>query len=446
MANPRRTHRKRISALRLSSDTTNTLPEYWRELVPPPEYEADADGDADDDTDGDNEPPAPYIPPGAVSPRRRMQHRRKPSSPLPQDAFIDSLLERSVHALELSNALLQSSMTPTTSAFKDPSPTKSTPAPIPMPPARDESWAEDLAKIAQDVDELLVSSSLPPAPSPIAHRRPRRRPSLDTTTTSSRRSSYLSSSSASSAMPTTSHASDNGLRMAGQTRSRFIAHAPRAMTQYIDAETAHDDLDEETISLPSTLGLRAAASDWRIAESKPVVSTTTHSPEPSTPAYHMLSSFVHPRATSPKIATGPRSSSRGRAATRGGSRSSSRGGSHTPRRTGTPDGLPLPESSSPLLGQRSSPGASIIARLPSETLGHSPQSSDDGGDGSADGCRAKEARSALRRILEEAPPPPPPVRSASRKFQPRTPSPVGPRCVIYGDCVCIAAFQQRRKA
>ncbi|KAJ7728710.1 hypothetical protein B0H14DRAFT_3617894 [Mycena olivaceomarginata] len=50
---PCRTHRKRIYALCLSSDTTNTLPEYigWRDLVPPPKYDSEegADADADDD-------------------------------------------------------------------------------------------------------------------------------------------------------------------------------------------------------------------------------------------------------------------------------------------------------------------------------------------------------------------------------------------------------------
>ncbi|KAF7302180.1 C2H2-type domain-containing protein [Mycena indigotica] len=442
LANSRqgRTHRKRVSALRLSSDTTNTLPEYWRDLVPPPEYEPD-DVEADAENDTDSEPaPSHYIPPAPpISPRRRLQHRRRPSSP--QDAFIDSLLERSVHALELSNALLQSSITPTTSTLRESSPTASAAAaPIPMPPSRNEAWADDLAKIAHDVDELLVSSSLPPASSPIAHRRPRRRPSLDTDT-SSRRTSYLSASTSTS---------DNGLQMALPSRARFIAPAPRALTQYIDADTT---ISDDSIALPSTLGLRAAPSDWRItglpSESKPVVSTSTRSPEPSTPAYQMLSSFVHPpHSTSPKLAVS-RSSSRGRAVTRG-SRSSSRAGSHTPHRTevpevesstspllstpGTvsswfssvhngpkPDSMPASPPTSSSFTTHSNLSASIIAQLPPENLGHSPQSSDDGGDMGADGCRAKEARSALRRILEEAPPPP---RPPAKKFQPRSPPPV----------------------
>ncbi|KAJ7102684.1 hypothetical protein C8R43DRAFT_1141160 [Mycena crocata] len=153
-ASPRRTHCKCTSALRLSSDTTTTLPEYigWRDVVPPPEYEADEDTDS--------EPPAPYIPP----------------TPQSQDVFLDSLLERSVHALELSNALLQSSMTtPGSSAFREPSPTSA----VAVPPAR-EAWADDLDAISRDVDDL-VSSSLPStvSASPRQHRRPRRRPSLD---------------------------------------------------------------------------------------------------------------------------------------------------------------------------------------------------------------------------------------------------------------------------
>ncbi|KAJ7869650.1 hypothetical protein B0H13DRAFT_1051597 [Mycena leptocephala] len=191
-SSPRRSHRKRISALRLSSDT---LPEYigWRDVVPPPEYEAEDAADADEDTD--SEPlPLPYIPPTPVSPRlahrRNVSHRRRPSSPLvvqpsQQDVFLDSLLERSVHALELSNALLQSSMAPVSrpsSAFRAESPltiSTSVALPVRMPPPRDTpAWADDLAAIARDVDELLVSS-LPASVSPVATRRNPRRPSLD---------------------------------------------------------------------------------------------------------------------------------------------------------------------------------------------------------------------------------------------------------------------------
>ncbi|KAJ7129168.1 hypothetical protein C8R44DRAFT_978615, partial [Mycena epipterygia] len=472
MASPRRTHRKRVS-LRLSADSTfsgNTLPEYagWRDVLPPPEYDSEA-ADADEDTDNDDDP-LPYIPPTPVSPRRRTQHRRRQSSPLPQDVFLDSLLERSVHALELSNALLQSSMsTPSSSVFREPSPT----APVPMPPPR-ESWADNLAAISRDVDDLLVSSSLPSTVSTSPHRRPRRRPSLDPIS-----SSYSHSHSHSSA----------GLHMAPQPRARLVSPAPRALTQFVGSGAA----DDTTIALPSTLGLRAAASDWRGVPSGPALSA--RAPEPSTPAYTMLSSFVH--VPPPVRRASSRSSSRGR---------SSPAQAHTPRRALTPpverpesaqstpssshrarssSPLPLPFTShsksqagnlsrSPNAGSgtlmRSSnassstlmrspnassstlmrspnassstltrsppakspngststfttahPNASTLTishTLPSPT--HSPQASSDDGDG--DGCRAKEARSALRTILEKAPVVPPPTRP-SRKFQPTSPPP-----------------------
>ena len=207
----RRTHRKRISALRLSSDTTSTLPEYiptggWSQtttttttttttsgtgrpgvqaLAPahfgihnqgvetpldlPPDYpdsaeEADEDTDSESAFEGSNhgrhrshrQQQEEYVPQFTVygghhhnsigtsstttSPRRvrrfpshksgrsfvttssgpksPSQNPTQPSarsSPLPSpstsDLFLDSLLERSVHALEMSNALLQSSIT-----------------------------------------------------------------------------------------------------------------------------------------------------------------------------------------------------------------------------------------------------------------------------------------------------------------------------------------------
>ncbi|KAJ7790995.1 hypothetical protein B0H14DRAFT_3501029 [Mycena olivaceomarginata] len=82
----RRTHRKRISAL--SSDTTNTLPEYigWHDLIPP-----GADADADNDTDDANDDA------DLKHQQQRRSHRRRVSSPLQQtDVLLDSLLERSV--------------------------------------------------------------------------------------------------------------------------------------------------------------------------------------------------------------------------------------------------------------------------------------------------------------------------------------------------------------
>ncbi|KAJ6515347.1 hypothetical protein C8R45DRAFT_1086560 [Mycena sanguinolenta] len=285
-SNGRRTHRKRVSALRLSSDTTSTLPEYvgWRDIVPPPEYEADAD--AEEDTD----PPTP------LSPRQyqhRRTHRRRTSSPpvqqQQQDVLLDSLLERSVHALELSNALLQSSMAPEqpssaflpTSIALEPRYEPSVSRRMILPPLHEPAWADDLAAIARDVDELLVSSSLPASVSPVATRRPpRRRPSLDPAPVSSRSStSYFSPRSASPTASNTSYTSvstnsqtstgststGSGLRMAPAARQRLVAPAPRAITQYVAAggvDSAHMLPDDDHIALPSTIGLRAPPSEW----------------------------------------------------------------------------------------------------------------------------------------------------------------------------------------
>ncbi|OBZ70368.1 hypothetical protein A0H81_09640 [Grifola frondosa] len=131
LSSPRRGHhRKRLSALRLSSDSTvTTLPLYtsptWQGVPElsedasdqPPDYPDSAEeADADTDTDESNAvyiSPPPSLP---VSPRRALPrrsqtpriYRRKSSTA--SDPYLDSLLERSVHALEMSNALLQSSM------------------------------------------------------------------------------------------------------------------------------------------------------------------------------------------------------------------------------------------------------------------------------------------------------------------------------------------------
>ncbi|KAJ7639419.1 hypothetical protein FB45DRAFT_1055535 [Roridomyces roridus] len=464
----RRTHRKRVS-MRLSSDTTATLPqyEYWRDVVPPPEYEAD-DDNTDDDDDDDTKSRPHTSPPLSPRPYPRRPHRRHTSSPLPQDTFLDSLLERSVHALELSNALLQSSMTPTSSTFREPSPT----APISMPPPR-EPWAEDLAAIERDVDELLVSSSLPTPSSTI--RAPRRRPSLEP-------------------IPSASYSPPSGLHMAPPLRTRLVSHAPRALTQYIDATDG--SADDDTISLPSTLGLRAPSSDWRgvhgphgpileftndsrgnsidwrraglPVDSRPAESSrhvgipsdwrtpipapgiaspalSSRSPEPATAAYNLLSAFVrgeqHPTQSPPRVSS-PRSPSRGRSSPRGlsinvGSRSSSRGtatgstvtaGAYTPRRAMTPPieidvESPTPENSEVRPGLMKHPNGSTISQvLPSPM--HTPTSSENDDDDEGEGrCRAKAARSALRKILDEAPPPPPPPPRPKREFHPRSPPP-----------------------
>lgn len=211
----RPTHRRRFSPLSLSSDTTATLPEYTaprplsaRFPLPdpqekPPEYPDSAE-EADEETD-DSVSLSPR------RPRRYQSHSRFASKKSPyanhsssiSDTYLDSLLERSVNALELSNTLLRSSMS-----------TQSSLSTVLSPDHRAEqvlesrarllnnrirnndqyhrSWMDDLDEVAEGVEDLFqgdddaisasdnlsVSRSLPGARAPI-HRHSRRRPSLE---------------------------------------------------------------------------------------------------------------------------------------------------------------------------------------------------------------------------------------------------------------------------
>ena len=337
---PRRTHRKRVSALRLSSDTTSTLPEYLptgfsRDHIvhsdQPPDYPDSAE-EADEDTDPDLdlvEVPQPVF--QKLSPKRPKRflpsHKRRHSSQhQSSDPHLDSLLERSVHALEMSNTLLQSSLSTQTSL--------SAVLALDSPPeftleARahnlsskirnnadvQQSWADDLQEITRNLEGLCregtghsrqnrvraihpedgaISCSLPSS-GLRTMRKHLRRPSLD-----------LRQASADTAA---------NLHYSPHSRCHLIAPPPRALTQYV-ASTQ----DSESILLPSTLGHRSSsslhhASDWKTLSERASSSTInllstpslppklTDKPlEPSTPAYTMLSSFVH-RAPSSGSAT-----------------------------------------------------------------------------------------------------------------------------------------------
>ncbi|KIY66695.1 hypothetical protein CYLTODRAFT_423168 [Cylindrobasidium torrendii FP15055 ss-10] len=398
----RRTHKKRTSALRLSTETTATLPEYhshhnWNQrpdsgnpLDLPPDYEDSAE-EADEDTDDEGQTLV-YSPPSTSSlptkPRRRQSHhRRKSSSPsLSSDSFLDSLLERSVHALEISNVLLQSSMsTQTTFAHLNASDsqleTTYTRSALHSRSGSSHHWSDDLEEINRDVDRLFlqgssskrnsghssrsegsISMSVPisSSPPPI-HAFQRRRPSLD-------------SVAPSSALETPK------LRLAATGRERLIAQAPRAMTQYV----GHDE-DLGTIRMPSTLGLRSGASAYPATPSPP------QPPPSSARAYTMLSSFVN-------SAAGPSNLSR-----RSSSTSTERSGGHTPRRA----------SSTRTLRSRSQTPKPIT--IP--TIEEVSQSSD-----SSDGVHARMTVKSLRRILSDQPPPPPHSAILTKRF-PITPIP-----------------------
>ncbi|KIJ69928.1 hypothetical protein HYDPIDRAFT_35378 [Hydnomerulius pinastri MD-312] len=318
---PRRTHHKRFSTSRLSSDTVQTLPEYssppgWskpatpallegEESDRPPDYPETAD-EADADTE---ELDVVYVPHHLVHapPRRSPSHirRRKRASAPQTDPFLDTLLERSVHALEMSNALLQSSMSTQSSLSallsSDSGPDRSLEVRarnlstrIRVNSGVHETWMDHLEEISKGVDNLFgeegrdipkshpndgaVSRSLPtPTVPDLRHRR---RPSL----------LELNGSCSSSSQLQYSH----------PARDILVAPAPRALTQYVQSTA-----DPQLIILPSTLGLRASGSlhsaDFRdqscasrqdVQSSHSASSISESQSDNTTPAYHLLSNLV----------------------------------------------------------------------------------------------------------------------------------------------------------
>ncbi|KIJ93579.1 hypothetical protein K443DRAFT_12775 [Laccaria amethystina LaAM-08-1] len=449
-SNQRRTHRKRVSALRLSSDTTSTLPEYisptgwhrpeYTENIPsdtPPDYPDSAE-EADEDTDTDTNNTLSYVPHTAssspraqtASPRRpkrfQQTHKRRHSSQAQSnDSYLDSLLERSVHALEMSNTLLESSISTSTSlsaVLADDSRADSTLEARALNLSSrirgnwdvQASWSGDLNEITRRVEVLFgdeddaryggahsregtggVSCSLPSSstrPRPHLHR-PRRRPSLDFHPKSE------------SAVPR--------LHYSEQDRLHLIAPPPRALTQYVGSTQ-----DPESILLPSTLGLRCPSSFHLNAEhrtfSETASSSTTslHSSpslpklndkplEPSTPAYNMLSSFV---ARAPSSSSTPSLNFTSFISKRRGSSTSS--SSTEPRKSRSPD--------------RARQDACRKGGI-----GHRPMTPPTEESSSSDGCVAKQTVISLRKILDDQPQP-----TTSSKFPPapaflpRTPAPV----------------------
>ncbi|KAH9844353.1 uncharacterized protein C8Q71DRAFT_903415 [Rhodofomes roseus] len=309
-------HRKQLSALRLSSDSTvTTLPPYtsppWSKHASldmsdsdrPPDYPDSAE-EADADTDSDEDivyvqPPLPQLaaPRGSrirrshsqlQSPRSHSNshsssfsqtHRRQQSTAGSSDPYLDSLLARSVHALEMSNVLLQSSMSTQSSLSavlqNDPIADLSLEARAQMLSRRVSSgrgahgtWSDDLDEIYRGVEDLVgpregveeeeeveriskadmcsLSRSAPASsfednfskgpPTVGAEERVqvRRRPSLRRPSLDSMGGSHLEYSN--------------------HDRSHFVAPAPRALTIYVDSTD-----DPDSITLPPTLGLRTTA-------------------------------------------------------------------------------------------------------------------------------------------------------------------------------------------
>lgn len=307
----RRTQRKRFSVSKLSSETVQTLPEYSSppstcgplslteaESDRPPDYPETAD-EADADTEDGHEEHVVYVQrhPVQPPPRRSPTHvrRRKRTPAAAPDPFLDTLLERSVHALEMSNALLrstmsaQSSLSTLLSSENDSDHflevrARNLSTRIRVNSGVHGTWMEHLEEISEGVDKLFreerggqsdggaISRSLPATTVPDL--RHRRKPSI----------LELGSS-------------NSRLRCSHLTRDALIAPAPRALTQYVESTA-----DPQLITLPSTLGLRVSGS------SHSVQSLYTHrheirlppttgilpeaQPESTTPAYHLLSNLV----------------------------------------------------------------------------------------------------------------------------------------------------------
>ncbi|EPQ59045.1 hypothetical protein GLOTRDRAFT_113866, partial [Gloeophyllum trabeum ATCC 11539] len=446
---PRYRHRKRISALRLSSDSVAPLPAYtsppahhfWQEDPPsdrPPDYpDSASEADADtEDFESDQVYAHPPLSPPPLSPRR--YPRRHSSSRIANprrrltsasDPHLDSLLERSVHALELSNALLQSSMSTQSSLSTllapDSPADQSLQARARVLSSRigqdvHDVWMEDLEEITKGVDRLfgehassddersvagpstagdsstLVSSSLPSISSIRRPGRGRRRPSLDF------RNARTESAS-----------SDAGqLNYSNHDRRNLVATAPRALTLYVDSTD-----DPSSILLPSTLGLRASSSSYfpdtsssstdinasagptrrshshslhSLSQSRNASSDQLdHQPELSTSssttkAYDLLSSVAKRNASPPVRSSGSRSRS------------------ITPRRHHSPPPLPRPMTPP-------------IEELSSASTASSTDSQPD----------VSRTVQTLRKILNEQPKPPaePPVPSKRPSFLPKSAPP-----------------------
>jgi len=328
----KRSHRKRFSVTRLSTDTTATLPAYPRTENPPddrppdyPESANEADADTDHSTSDDTLLPL-------ASPTRRLHaHRRRYSASKaassPTDPYLDSLLARSVHALEMSNALLQSSISTHSSlstvlAVDTPVVESSLEARARNLSSRigvnsdvHANWLDDLAVISEhfttDSDSRPdalglslshddpISRSLPVGPSPLqlrARRHRRNRSSTDLRQVSEE----------------TTGLDEPHLRLSNWPRSRLISPAPRCITQYVESNA-----DPATILLPSTLGLRSTSSAHVPPGMSSPASPSHLSPssphttlaEPSTTAYTLLSSFITRRSSTSSTTSHPSSCS-----------------------------------------------------------------------------------------------------------------------------------------
>ena len=347
----------------------------WSRFEPfvdnPPDYpESSEEADADE---SDQEVPAykrrhpspqAYLSPFQSSPRKTRRPPHQFHSPSPSltsyrprhyaktstshhaatnsDSYLDSLLARSVHALELSNTLLQSSLTTpkspmTVLPFSD-SPTDESPEEsatgllskrITKSKELQRSWIADFEEIGKRVDSLFgeetETEELPRKPSiGRGSNASVQSPTRDAATLVSQSlpiSSGLPPSLStrqrgkSSSLTVGAPTPEGQLTYSAHSRNHFVDPPPRALTVYIGS----DDADASAIKLPPTLGIRSPQlthshlfqSPAPSASTSPVLSMRasfsngqnvgTRTPELSLRAHDILSSYVTPQRGSDRI-------------------------------------------------------------------------------------------------------------------------------------------------
>ncbi|KAL5487967.1 hypothetical protein ACEPAI_6075 [Sanghuangporus weigelae] len=413
--NTRRQHRKRVSLSRLSSDTTTTLPSYRSSIAGlldptdrPPDYPDSAE-EADEETETDDQITQLISPP--VSPRLR---RRKlisnsnrlgsgsgtgfgfqprtcvgslyahPSSQ--SDIFLDKILERSVAALELSNTLLQSSMSTQSSlnhVLSPPSPEESLDSQARLLTDRIRAnnharWMDDLDVLANDVEALFDDkncSVINGVDIPGRAKGPNKAP--DEMVSRSLPASSSIRKPQRNGLGLRGH-SDNGRLRLTTDQHAFSSYAPRAITQYVNADAELGGLHgssfdmSQSILLPSTTGLRSSST---LTSFGPPVSPAFSPPPPSTsspsPAY---ASLARQASRSPRPSRSPSASGSSCRTYR--QRSSSRSSSNR------------------------APSPHLLPRIIPPPIQELPSQSDSSGSDSPHPLRTVES---LRKILDEQP-------------------------------------------
>ena len=289
-----------------TSASFTALPEYSPKLTSPSSSDApptytDVDAEDEGEDEGDDKAfPLPTTSPrsqrrsltttrtnGATDSRRRassLQGKRRSSASRSlnnesnDDLYLDGLLARSVHALELSNALLQSTMSTKTSLASvlhsedvlDRSlarQQRNISATLCEGQQMQAAWMGEMRDVVEDVEDLFDDGEHPHSMRDEYEYWPRA--AVTTGSLPSTSSSPLSSlsprrPSTRALLPehsrTTSTSSGGGLRRGERPRSP----PPRALTQYVSVAHSKGTTTETTaagdsIYLPSTTGLRAAA-------------------------------------------------------------------------------------------------------------------------------------------------------------------------------------------